>query len=806
MKRFKRDKMHAKASFSKTLRASRHAYASHSASPLLPPVPETPPLLSAQSTLKASPPRKPENASGAIWSTPSFQANKCDVKHWKTSYEAIPSHSPDDDASGETDKQEQCSFISSFCHDIKPSYPVEMHEVPGGAHRLCSNGLRSVDIIKENFKKNISDKRYTEIESHFTAERSEEDLFTTIWNIKECHDYLGHPQFFSSKSEEDFAYFLIQADIVRDSNPKLAMYYYNHAVLSAPNPLGTIASDYRKRCVALKNVKRIQGNELSKVDLRNLENLSKCYASRSDCLLAMKEYEKCLTDLNLATIYGSSEGNSKEEIESKRMECVEFLKRTKSNIMFQSSAAKLTFTNLIERLNKCLVTREQKLLADLLSSPLQNEIIKARRDVHVSGIQAELRSCNATLPKLSSSVGLACNSIKGRSIIAQNDITPGDVLAIDSCYVSTLYNCNQNIFCYACFARCLAVHPCPSCAKNNSVDHAISSLACKILLKEGFPHLSKIISKLKREEKELSPILRGYNEEGKFTSEDFENVYHMVNHKENLSNSEIFDKCITAFLLLKALIASQTFFCDLNGVMFIPSSRDINMAGTILLRLLLSLPFSAQEIARYEISDAEDETLPVTVLGAGVFPTLSLINHSCNPTALAYFDGKMMFLRAITFISMGEEITYNYIGNYGEATLNVRKARLVKYFVNCRCEACNENWPLFSDLANLQIPCLNCHSAVPLTEINPVCPQCELKYKPNIRSQATWWKTIAGIKIARERYKFVVMKLTLNKPLSKQDYSAVTNYVKVLKKKSSLPNKQYYCAQHFLQRLFVRHL
>ncbi|XP_066940487.1 SET and MYND domain-containing protein 4-like isoform X1 [Macrobrachium rosenbergii] len=345
-----------------------------------------------------------------------------------------------------------------------------------------------------------------------------------------------------------------------------------------------------------------------------------------------------------------------------------------------------------------------------------------------------------------------------------------------------------------------------SALQNNSMDHAISSLACKILLKEGFPHLSKVISKLKGEEKVLSPILRGYNEEGKFTSEDFENIYHMASHKEKLANSEIFDKCITAFLLLKAVIASQTFFCDLNGVMFIPSRRDIKIAGTILLRLLLSLPFSAQEIARYEIYDAEDDSLPVTVLGAGVFPTLSLINHSCNPTAHAYFDGKMMFLRAVTFIPMGEEITYNYIGNYGEATLSVRKTRLVKYFINCRCEACNENWPLFSDLANLQIPCLNCHSAVPLIEINPVCPKCKLKYKPNTRSQATWWKTIAGIKIAREHYKFVVMKLNLNQPLSKQDYSAVTNYVKVLKKESSLPNKQYYCAQHFLQRLFVRHL
>ncbi|XP_068236213.1 SET and MYND domain-containing protein 4-like [Palaemon carinicauda] len=821
--------MHTKGAIPKRRSASRDINTGDLASRPLSPIPETPSLPSADIRLEVSQIESLQRGPVSSLDDPSNETPNIDISDFKTIDHETSFKSKDADTSDENSKDEEYSFISNFSFDTEVSDPVETQEAQDKAHRLCSSDLRNVDSMKENFKKNITAERYKEIKSYFTGRKSEEDLFTTIWNLKECHEYLKITFCLGSKSAEDCSNFLTEADSLRKSNPKLALHYYNQAVLVAPNPIMTVTCVYNCR-------KTTKGNILSKRDLSDLRNLSHCYTCRSDCLFTLMKYEKCLIDLNLAKIYGSCVGRNKEKIERRRMECIKLLKLAKSNVLLQDSDYELTYTNFVEIFRKVLVTKEKNVISNFLSSPYKMEDLIGRYKPETP-IQPMLNSCNATLPRLDSAVGLSCSSIKGRSLIAQRDIDPGEVLAIDSCYASTLYSCNKKSFCCVCFKRCLAAHPCHRCTQvvfcsidcwlqgmtgdhllecnqflhfyvqqNYSCDQAISNLACKILLKEGYPYLSKIITQLRNEENVLTPILKGFNGERKYTSEEFRNVYHMVNHKERLSNSEIFDKCITAYLLLKSLIASHEFFNDINGSAFIPTRKDIKMTGTILLRLLFSLPYNAQEISRYEISETEDGSLPGTVLGAGVFPTLSLINHSCNPTAQVYFDGKKMVLRAITYIPAGEEITYSYIRTYGEMSYSDRKARLKKYHINCRCEACIEKWPLYSDLANIQVPCLNCQSAVSITEVCPTCTKCQLEYKPHKRSQTEWWNDVTLIKMARELYKPVVTKLKVNKPSERIDYSAVRNYVKVLTILSSLPNKQHYCAQHCLQNLLVRDL
>lgn len=48
------------------------------------------------------------------------------------------------------------------------------------------------------------------------------------------------------------------------------------------------------------------------------------------------------------------------------------------------------------------------------------------------------------------------------------------------------------------------------------------------------------------------------------------------------------------------------------------------------------------------------------VVGLGVYPTPSLINHSCDPNCVALFSGKQLLLRSVLPINPGEQASEIY--------------------------------------------------------------------------------------------------------------------------------------------------
>ncbi|KAJ3007288.1 hypothetical protein HKX48_009220 [Thoreauomyces humboldtii] len=74
-------------------------------------------------------------------------------------------------------------------------------------------------------------------------------------------------------------------------------------------------------------------------------------------------------------------------------------------------------------------------------------------------------------------------------------------------------------------------------------------------------------------------------------------------------------------------------------------------------------------------------------LGVGVFPNLSLVNHSCSPNAAIVFEGSTPTLRAIREIEAGAEVFQSY--------MSVAEPRYVRalelketYFFACACDLC----------------------------------------------------------------------------------------------------------------------
>ncbi|EOY16201.1 Histone-lysine N-methyltransferase ASHR1 [Theobroma cacao] len=74
-------------------------------------------------------------------------------------------------------------------------------------------------------------------------------------------------------------------------------------------------------------------------------------------------------------------------------------------------------------------------------------------------------------------------------------------------------------------------------------------------------------------------------------------------------------------------------------------------------------------------------------LGIGLYPVMSIINHSCLPNAVLVFEGKLAVLRAIAPVDEGDEVLISYI-DLGRTTRFRQDDLNGKYHFTCSCPRC----------------------------------------------------------------------------------------------------------------------
>ena len=113
---------------------------------------------------------------------------------------------------------------------------------------------------------------------------------------------------------------------------------------------------------------------------------------------------------------------------------------------------------------------------------------------------------------------------------------------------------------------------------------------------------------------------------------------------------------------------------------------------------------------------------------------MALLNHSCEPGIVRYCVGDTIVVRAIKTIGEGETVNENYGPIYTRKTRAERRETLkTRYWFDCRCRACEENWPVIKELANdaLRFRCAvkTCRKPllVPADTMTPfiTCPACK---------------------------------------------------------------------------------
>ena len=358
----------------------------------------------------------------------------------------------------------------------------------------------------------------------------------------------------------------------------------------------------------------------------------------------------------------------------------------------------------------------------------------------------EIHECQRSFcyESLSDACDVVYDPLLGRYIVAKRDIRPGEVVLSEKPYASIILADSRLDHCSHCYKVTLAPIPCPSCCHCLYCSTECRSLAYKlyhrlecrlgeIIAKSGVDKFAVLAIRTlvvtpldvvlthcePLSQCEVSNASSALQHGEVYRDNSYEAICGLVTHAEHRTAHDLFRRAAIAIFLLRCLCFAGYFETE-N-----PPADVLSGTGGLLLSHLQSFPCNAHEIAEFDLDPDAVATSTPHELGAGIYATLSLYNHSCDPAVTRNFYGDHCIVRTIRSVRAGDELSDNYGAVSAMQSRSERRAKLLpQYFFECRCTACTEDWPLFSTLRETgpKWRCSSCFSALPLGSTK--CMQC----------------------------------------------------------------------------------
>ncbi|XP_058190034.1 histone-lysine N-methyltransferase ASHR1 isoform X2 [Rhododendron vialii] len=254
---------------------------------------------------------------------------------------------------------------------------------------------------------------------------------------------------------------------------------------------------------------------------------------------------------------------------------------------------------------------------------------------------------------------------KGRCLFSIRNFSPGEVILNEEPFVSVPSRASVDSRCEWCFStsnlkRCSACQVVLYCGSTcQKSDWKLHHLECGVLSKVDKARL-----------KSLTPSIR---------------LMVKLYLRRRLQNEKIIPTTATDnYNLVEALVSHISEIDEKQLVLYAQMANLVN--------LILELPgIGIKEIAEnfsklacnaHTICDSE-----LRPLGTGLYPVISIINHSCLPNAVLVFEGRLAVVRAVQHIPKGTEVSISYIETAG-STMTRQKALKEQYFFSCSCPRC----------------------------------------------------------------------------------------------------------------------
>jgi hypothetical protein len=227
---------------------------------------------------------------------------------------------------------------------------------------------------------------------------------------------------------------------------------------------------------------------------------------------------------------------------------------------------------------------------------------------------------------------------------------------------------------------------------------------------------------------------------------------------------DLIKRTMTAIFLEKCL--ERTGFC---------TPVHCVLVAAALLRHSQSCSCNAYEITEYVPTLERGDDVAI---GGAMYTSISLANHSCNNNVVRHSYGRRCVVRTLTTIHEGEEILDNYGYSFLSCPKQERQLYLNRqYFFLCDCNACINNWPMFTELPEkLLYKCPKCKRSLNRF----ACSECYSKREIKIIE--------SEIKSCLTKYNNAMQKISEKK--YDDSVTLLCNNIKILSTFMIYPNKE----------------
>ncbi|XP_057975006.1 histone-lysine N-methyltransferase ASHR1 isoform X3 [Malania oleifera] len=139
-----------------------------------------------------------------------------------------------------------------------------------------------------------------------------------------------------------------------------------------------------------------------------------------------------------------------------------------------------------------------------------------------------------------------------------------------------------------------------------------------------------------------------------------------------------------SYALVEALVAHIS---NINEKQLILYAQMANLVSLIVQWHEINIKEIAENFSRFACNAHTICDSELQPLGTGLYPVISVINHSCAPNSVLMFEGKVAVVRAVQHIPRGSEVLISYIETAG-STMTRKKALKEQYFFTCTCPRC----------------------------------------------------------------------------------------------------------------------
>ncbi|XP_076627679.1 protein-lysine N-methyltransferase SMYD4 [Colletes latitarsis] len=567
------------------------------------------------------------------------------------------------------------------------------------------------------------------------------------------------------------------------------------------------------------------------------EDLGIILANRSATLYYLERYDYALIDAE-ETIRVGYPKELLYKIEERRAKCLLGLKRHAEAVQaFRSALTALDCTKLTLEKKLKLESDIRMMLAVMekgdqmarkankMQSPETQKSSKPKRPT------PKIENCNPLYPACSKAVEIKDDGGDvGRHAVATKNIEPGEILVIEKPHCALLLPEYRLTHCHCCFSRIFVPTPaaCKKCSwvaycgiRCRNADAKVHRTECMLLPAlwrsnisvTCFLALRSITQRSFEELFKMKDTLAA--SKGRFhvtpqrphQSDDFEAYYGLITHEDERTTEDLIHRTYVASWLLR-LLKRGSYFPEgvkTEDTAETKLSEGELFIGGLILQSLMLLQFNAHEISELTTPRGKKALANAKsiFIGGGLYSTVSLFNHSCNPGIIRYFVGTTMVVRAVRSIAKGEEISENYGPIFTMTPENERKRTLrLRYWFDCKCEACTAHWPLLKDIdpTILRFKCdtgTECNNILPVrTDTNEFMIKC-----PKCGNNTNILKGLKALQDTDALYKIAAQNLEEGKNVEALKY--YLEILRLLDETLALPIRDYHLCQQGVRQCML---